>query len=144
MYKVKAGMALSLALNNCSREEALSAFSMALTYAAQGGFNLSTLHKIEIHESKSIDTSLEVELVNNYYNALKEITELSFKIESQNYQLNKMTKSLVEIESALTITVSKLNLANRVTEKMRLQRDEASRALEEICSILMNNQSEFK
>ncbi|HHL4052864.1 TPA: hypothetical protein ACQ7O8_005446 [Klebsiella pneumoniae] len=144
MYKVKAGKALNLALNNSSSEEALSAFGVALKYATKGGFNLSALHKIEIHESKSTDKSREVELVNKYNGMLKKAKEFSSKIESLSNQLEKTTKSLEEMKSALIIADSKFNSANRVAENMRLQRDEALRDLEETCNILMKTQSEFE
>lgn len=142
MYKSKAGKALNLALNNTSKAEALSAFGVALTYATKGGFNLSTLHKIEVHESKSIDTSREIELINKYNGILKKAKEFSTKIESLTYELDKTSKSLAETKSALTISESKFRSANKVAENMRLQRDEASRALEETCNILLKTQKD--
>lgn len=144
MYKAKAGKALNLALNNSSKAEALSAFGVALTYATKGGFNLSTLHKIEVHESKSISTSREIELVNKYNGILKKAKEFSAKIESLTYQLDKTTKSLAETKSALAIAESKFRSANKVAENMRLHRDEASRALEETCNILLKIQRDFE
>lgn len=85
MTTAKAGKLLAKALNNTSREESLTAFGMAFTYAQRGGFALSSLHRIEIVETQNagISSERETELVEKYNRTLKRAKELASELEKK-------------------------------------------------------------
>jgi len=83
MSTAKAGKLLAKALDNSSKDEATTAFSMAFSYAERAGIRLSTIHRVEIVEVKSggsIDPERERELVDKYNSVLKRAKDLTAEL----------------------------------------------------------------
>lgn len=103
MSTAKAGKLLAKALDNSSKDEATTAFSMAFSYAERAGIRLSTIHRVEVVETKggSINPERERELVDKYNATLKRAKELAADLEraeqkAESY-LNQAAKAKVEI-----------------------------------------------
>ena len=75
MSQQRAAKLLAKALNNTSKEEALTAFGMAWAYAQRAGVHLSSIHVIR-EEGAPISEDRERELVEKYNRLLAEARNL--------------------------------------------------------------------
>lgn len=87
MSKDKAVKLLAKALDNSSKEEAITAFGMAWTQAQRGGVRLADLHVITA-ESAPISDDRERELVDKYNAALRRAKELRDEAEHWRQMYN--------------------------------------------------------
>ncbi|WP_174509476.1 hypothetical protein [Klebsiella oxytoca] len=119
MTTAKAGKLLAKALNNTSREESLTAFGMAFTYAQRGGFALSSLHRIEIVETQStgISSEREAELVEKYNRTLKRAKELTVELEKKKVIHDSLLQAAQDFERWLKASKAEnVTLANQLEE----------------------------
>jgi len=81
MSKSKAGKLLAKALNNSSREEAITAFGMAFAQAQREKISLASLHRIDVVETRAgIDPQRETELVQKYNRVLAKAKALTTQL----------------------------------------------------------------
>lgn len=120
MSTAKAGKLLAKALDNSSKEEATTAFGMAFSYAERAGIRLSSIHRVEVIETKggSITPERERELVEKYNRTLARAKELSEQLREAERQAERY------LDQAATATVEARELraqleAGGVTDDMR-------------------------
>ena len=91
MSKSKAGKLLAKALNNSSREEAITAFGMAFAQAQREKISLASLHRIDVVETRAgIDPQRETELVQKYNRVLAKAKALTTQLAEKDKEYERL------------------------------------------------------